>query len=75
MLALHSHQPQQLEATSVRTDTLATFKEPVSIKMNAEDTAKTGSKNDLDVDQERYQRRQRIHGTDPGVRSSLKRSI
>ena len=56
MLALNSHRPQQLEATSVGANTLATFREPVSIRINAEDTAELVFKNDLDVDQAQYRK-------------------
>ena len=56
MLALNSHQPQRLENTSVGVETLGTFKEPVSIRINAEDTAEIVFKNDLDVDQVRYRK-------------------
>ena len=56
MLALNSHHPQQLEATSVGVDTLAAFREPVNIRINAQHSAEIVFKNDVDVDQARYRK-------------------
>ena len=54
MLGLNSHRPEYLKATSVGVDTLATFEEPVSVRINGQNSAEVVFKKDKDVQMAQY---------------------